>query len=227
MPAFEGAVALGYRYVETDVHLTSDGVLVAFHDDRLDRVTDRKGLVAELPWAEVAKARVGGLEPIVRFDELLAAWPDLRINIDPKHDASVVPLAQALQRASAVDRVCVGAFSDRRIAHLRTILGPALCTSLGPKATTRLLVATRGVGTPRFEAAAAQVPVSHRGIPLVTRRFVDGAHRLGLVVHVWTIDDPTEMRRLLDLGVDGLMTDRPGVLKDVLIARDQWYPATS
>lgn len=227
MPAFEGAVKLGYGYVETDVHLTSDGVLVAFHDDRLDRVTDRRGVVAELPWSEVARARVGGLEPIVRFDELLATWPDLRINIDPKHDASVVPLAEAIRRAAAVDRVCVGAFSDRRIARLRGLLGPTLCTGLGPRATTRLLAATRGVGSPRFAGAAAQVPMSHRGIPLVTRRFVDGAHRLGIVVHVWTIDDRVEIDRLLDLGVDGIMTDRPEVLKDALVARGQWHPAAN
>ena len=86
MTAFEHAVGLGYRYVETDVHLTADGVLVAFHDDRLDRVTDATGAIADLTWDRVRRARVAGVDPIPRFEELLAAWPDLRINIDPKDD---------------------------------------------------------------------------------------------------------------------------------------------
>ena len=227
MPAFEGAVSLGYRYVETDVHLTSDGVLVAFHDDRLDRVTDRVGLIREMTWSEVSAARVDGREPIARFSELLATWPDLRVNVDPKHDVSVEPLAAAIRAAGAIDRVCIGAFSDRRIARMRALLGPELCTSLGPRGTARLIAATRRLGAPRFAAAAAQVPTTQSGVPLVTSRFVAGAHRLGLAVHVWTVDDADEMRRLLDLGVDGIMTDRPAVLKDVLVARDQWVDAGS
>ncbi len=222
MPAFEGAVALGYRYVETDVHLTRDGVLIAFHDDRLDRVTDRTGVIREMTWADVSTARVDGREPIPRFDELLAAWPDLRINIDPKDDDSVEPLAAAISAAGAIDRVCIGAFSDRRIAKMRALLGRRLCTSLGPKGIARLVAASRGAWTPRFAEGAAQVPMSHKGITIVTPKFVETAHRLGLAVHVWTIDDPAEMRRLLDIGVDGLMTDRPEILKDVLVDRDQW-----
>ncbi|HEY5153517.1 MAG TPA: glycerophosphodiester phosphodiesterase family protein, partial [Acidimicrobiales bacterium] len=137
MPAFEGAVALGYRYVETDVHVTADGVLCAFHDERLDRVTDAQGLIRELPWATVSAARVDGLEPIPRLEDLLGAWPELRVNIDPKHDSAVDALAETLGRTGAVDRVCIGAFSDRRIARLRQLLGPRLCTSLGPRGVAR------------------------------------------------------------------------------------------
>jgi glycerophosphoryl diester phosphodiesterase len=224
MPAFEGAVALGYRYVETDVHATSDGVLLAFHDDVLDRVTDRTGAIADLPWSEVAKARVAGREPIPRFEDLLGTWPDLRVNIDPKHDGAVAPLAEALRRAGAVDRVCVGSFSDARLARVRRLIGPGLCTALGRRATARLRAASlvhRGIGG-RLAGQCAQVPVEYRGVPLVDARFVATAHARDLHVHVWTIDDEGEMHRLLDLGVDGIMTDRPAVLKAVLVARGQW-----
>src|SRR6476659_1847681 len=117
MPAFEGAVALGYRYVETDVHVTSDGVLVAFHDDRLDRVTDRTGLIEELNWSEVSRARVDGIEPIPRFEDLLGAFPDLRINIEPKSDRAVDVLAETILRGDALDRVLIGSFVDRRVAR--------------------------------------------------------------------------------------------------------------
>ena len=213
MPAFEGAVALGYRYVETDVHVTSDGVLVAFHDDRLDRVTDRTGLIESLTWAEVSEARVDGVEPIARFEDLLGSFPDLRINIEPKSDRAVDVLADTIRRSGALGRVLIGSFDDRRVARARALLGDTLSTGLGPRGVRRLLAASRGIGRPRFAEVAAQVPTSMKGIALVTPRFIAAAHRLGLHVHVWTIDEPAEMERLLDLGVDGIMTDRPSVLR--------------
>ena len=223
MPAFEHAVRLGYRYLETDAHVTADGVLLAFHDDRLDRVTDRSGIIAELPWSEVQEARVDGREPIPRLDDLLAAWPEVRVNIDPKHDAAAEPLAEAILRTGAVDRVCVGAFSDRRIGVVRSLVGPALCTSMGPREVGRLLAATTHLrGGRHLTSPCAQVPTNQGPVPVVTQRFVDTAHRLGVQVHVWTIDEREEMERLLDLGVDGIMTDRPQVLKDVLVARGTW-----
>jgi len=221
MPAFEGAVALGYRYVETDVHVTSDGVLLAFHDDKLDRVTDRTGLIRELPWSEVQRARVDGLEPIPLLEDLLGTWPDLRVNIDPKHDSAVDALAATIARCGAVDRICVGSFSDARIARLRARLGPRLCTSLGPKAVARLRAASFGLPGGRFVGDCAQVPPG-RTVPLVDHRFVRAAHHRSMQVHVWTIDEASEMHRLLDLGVDGIMTDRPSVLRDVLVERGSW-----
>ncbi len=223
MPAFEHAVGLGYRYLETDAHVTADGVLIAFHDDRLDRVTDRTGLVADLPWSEVQRARVDGREPIPLLEDLLGAWPDVRVNIDPKHDAVAEPLAAALLRTGAVDRVCVGAFSDKRIAKVKVLTGPGLCTSMGPREVARLLSVSRGgPGRGGIQSACAQVPPRQGRVNLVTRRFVDAAHRFGAQVHVWTIDDRAEMARLLDLGVDGIMTDRPQVLKELLVERGDW-----
>ena len=222
LPAFAAAVALGYRYVETDVHVTADGVLCAFHDERLDRVTDRTGLIRELPWSFVREARVDGLEPIPRLEELLGTWPELLVNIDPKHDSAVDALAETLRRTDAVDRVCVGAFSDKRIARLRGLLGPRLCTSLGPRGVARLRAASVGVPTGDLGAACVQVPPAQGPLPIVDARFLRAAHARSLPVHVWTIDEPAEMNRLLDLGVDGIMTDRPAVLKDVLVDRGLW-----
>lgn len=224
MPAFEHAVGLGYRYVETDVHVTADGELLAFHDDRLDRVTDAGGVVAELPWARVREARVAGREPIPRLEDLLGTWPELRVNIDPKHDAAVEPLAEVLRRTGAVDRVCIGSFSDRRLARVQTLVGGTVCTSMGPRQTARLVAASRGLpGGANLTAPCAQVPMQQGPVPIVTQRLVDAAHQRGVQVHVWTIDDPAEMSRLLDLGVDGIMTDRPQALKDVLLDRQQWH----
>ena len=222
MPAFEGAVRLGFRYVETDVHATSDGALLAFHDDVLDRVTDYSGDIAKLPWDIVRRARVGGREPIPLLEELLGTFPDLRVNIDPKHDAAVQPLIDIIEKFDAIHRVCIGSFSDKRVAKLRKALGPDLCTALGPNAVRRLVVGSRGLPVGRFNQPCAQVPPQRRSVTIVSKRFLDAAHRRGIAVHVWTIDDDMEMERLLDLGVDGIMTDRPAVLRSLLEARGQW-----
>ena len=93
LEAFSRAVELGFRYVETDAHVTSDGVIIAFHDDNLDRVTDRVGLISDLTWAEVSGARIDGIAPIPLLEDLLSTWPNLRVNIDAKHDEVVEPLA--------------------------------------------------------------------------------------------------------------------------------------
>ena len=224
MPAFEAAVALGYRYLETDAHVTADGVCLAFHDDRLDRVTDGVGVIASLPYSEVGKARVDGTEPIPLLEDLLGAFPEARVNIDTKADESVDAVVEVLRRTAAVDRVCIGSFSDARLKRIREIVGPALCTSLGPKAIARLRGGSFGLpGAKGLDGACAQVPHRVKGVTVVDERFVETAHRLGLQVHVWTIDDEAEMHELLDLGVDGLMTDRPKVLKDVLVSRGAWY----
>jgi glycerophosphoryl diester phosphodiesterase len=222
MPAFEAAVALGYRYLETDVHLTADGVLLAFHDDFLDRVTDRTGEIAKLPYSEVAKAKVDGREPIPKLEELLDAWPDVRVNIDPKHDESVDALAGVIKRTNSVGRVCIGAFSDKRLERVRGLLGADLCTSLGPKGVAKLRAASYHLPAGQLPAACVQVPHRAKGLTLVDERFVATAHDRGLQVHVWTIDDADEMRELLDLGVDGIMTDRPTVLRTVLEERSDW-----
>jgi glycerophosphoryl diester phosphodiesterase len=219
MQAFEYAVNLGYRYLETDVQVTSDGVLVAFHDNDLKRTTGRVGKISELPWSEVSKALVDGKAPIPLLEDLLGAWPDVRINIDCKTDAGVGALVAVLRRLDALQRVCVAAFSDGRLRRLRTELGPELCTSLGPVETALLRFGL----VRHFSGQAAQVPVKQGPVTVVTKGFVDRAHHSGMHVHVWTIDDAAEMERLLDLGVDGIMTDRPLVLRQVLESRGAWH----
>jgi glycerophosphoryl diester phosphodiesterase len=222
MASFEAAVALGYRYLETDAHATADGVLVAFHDDRLDRLTDRTGAIGDLPWNEVQAARVRDSDAIPLLEDVLTAWPDVRVNIDPKHDAAVDPLIELIRRTGSEARVCIGAFSDRRLARIQAALDGRVCTSMGPRQVARLVAAARGLPAGGFSAACVQVPVRQGPVPLVTERFLRAAHRRDLPVHVWTINSPAEMHRLLDLGVDGIMTDRPDVLKQVLTERGVW-----
>ena len=221
MKAFGYAVDLGYRYLETDAYATRDGVVVSFHDDKLDRVSDATGKIEELTWSALASARIGG-EPIPLMEDLLTRWPDVRINIDPKHDAVVAPLIALIKRVGAEDRVCVGSFSDKRIRQVYDAFDGRVCTSLGPQGVLKLKAASAGVPTTRWREGCAQVPVKTGNVTVVTRRFVETAERRGLQVHVWTIDEEAEMKRLLDLGVHGLMTDRPALLKRVLEERGLW-----
>jgi glycerophosphoryl diester phosphodiesterase len=217
MPAFRSAVAMGYRYLETDVQATSDGVLLAFHDDDLSRTCNRPGRISELPYAEIKGARVSGLEPIPLLSELIEEFPEARLNIDCKSDASVAPLIASIRQHNLFERCCVGSFSHRRLVRIRQELGPSLLTSMSPSEVARWRA-----GRPPKGSSVAQVPVRHGRLTVVTRWTVDQAHRHGIAVHVWTVDEPEEMFRLLELGVDGLITDRPAVLKQVLQQRGEW-----
>ncbi|MBL8928962.1 MAG: glycerophosphodiester phosphodiesterase [Kineosporiaceae bacterium] len=217
-PAFEHAIRLGFTYLETDVHVTADGVLVAFHDEDLSRTCDRPGRIAQLPWSQVRTALVADQAPIPLLEDLLGAWPHARWNIDCKVDGAVPALVDTLRRCSALDRVGVGSFSDSRLRRIRRELGPELCTSLATREAAAWVT-----GLPLVTSALiAQVPVRHRGVRVVSERTVARAHRRGWQVHVWTVNEADEMHRLLELGVDGLMTDRPAVLRQVLLDRGQW-----
>jgi glycerophosphoryl diester phosphodiesterase len=234
LEAFGAAVALGYRYLETDAHLTRDGAVVAFHNPRLDGVTDRTGAIATLSIAEVEAADAGyvfspdggrsfpfrgrGVR-IPRLEELLLRWPRARVNIDPKADACVEPLVALIERTAAWNRVGIGAFSDRRLRRVRALSRGRACTSMGPRAAGVARVAATCGRMPRQGADCVQVPVRRGPIPIVTAGFVRAAHRANLPVHVWTVDDEATMHYLLELGVDGIMTDRPRLLRDVLAAR--------
>lgn len=221
MAAFAASVALGFRYVETDVHATSDGVLLAFHDHTLDRVTDHKGEVAAMPYAEVSRARVAD-HAIPRFEEVLAAWPDLRIHVDAKHLAAAPALVAAVDRAAAHDRVCIGSFSDRTVRTLRGLAQGRICTWMGRAEILNLRLASLGVPTPRTAAGCAQVPIRQGRLPLVDERFVAAARRRRVGVHVWTINRRESMEWLLDLGVDAILSDTPTLLKQVFAERGLW-----
>ncbi|MEV7221471.1 glycerophosphodiester phosphodiesterase [Streptomyces sp. NPDC056353] len=220
---FRSAVEAGYRYIETDVHATRDGKLVAFHDATLDRVTDGAGRIADLPWENVRHARVAGEEPVPLFEELLETFPEVRWNIDVKAEPALGPLLELIRRHDAWDRVCVGSFSEARVVRAQRLAGPRLATSYGTRGVLGLRLRSWGLpAAPRRSAVAAQVPEAQSGVRVVDHRFVRAAHARGLQVHVWTVNDPDRMHRLLDLGVDGIMTDHIDTLRKVMEDRGVW-----
>ncbi|WP_202873941.1 glycerophosphodiester phosphodiesterase [Kribbella speibonae] len=218
--AFQHAVDLGYRYLETDLHATSDGVVIAFHDDKLDRVTDRTGVIAELPWSEVSQAKINGHEPIPRLDELLEHFPDTRFNLDIKAEGGLEPAAKVLRAANAIDRICVSSFSQSRVNRIRKLLGPRLCTGYGELEIVLIRFLPFALNA---RGACLQIPERYKSLHVLTPGLIKRAHSRGKQVHVWTVDDPDTMRRMLDAGVDGLITDRTDLLKDVLVERGQWH----
>ena len=235
LAAFRTAVELGFSHLETDVHTTSDGELLLFHDRTLDRVTDGHRRIRDLTADEVRRVGIGGTEPVPTFDELVAAFPGVRFNLDVKDWHSVPSVVAAIERHQIHDRVLIASFSDRRRRAVLKQLSRRTASSAGTLCNALFLVlgpllSVHGLGYPvravlqraLRDVDALQVPVRYRAVPVVTPGFVRRAHELGLYVHVWTINDPAEMHRLFDLGVDGIVSDRADLLKEVLQGRGQW-----
>lgn len=225
LQAFQTAVDLGYRYVETDVHATRDGVLLAMHDATLERTTDAEGVIGEMLYADLAHAKIGGVEAIPRLDEVMTTWPELKLNIDAKSPAAVSLLARSVQEHRAWDRVCVASFSVAGLRRLRSELGPRVAS---PYSVVGIgaMIALPGTGVRRLalgrSAQVFQVPIRRGPLEIVTPAFLDRAHELGKQVHVWTVNEAPEINRLLDLGVDGIFTDHIDVLRDVYLSRGIW-----
>jgi glycerophosphoryl diester phosphodiesterase len=222
--AFAQAVAEGYRYLETDVRTTADGLVVAFHDPELGGVTDSPGNIGSLTYAQLANVRVGGSDPIPLLSELLAEFPSTNFNIDLKDEASVTALPPLLAAAGVQDRVCIASFSSSRLRRFRR-LAPDVLTATTPG---EVLWYAGAVGLRRWlefgSGRVLQVPARILGdrVDLVRPGVIAAAHAAGRAVHVWTVDTEPEMNRLIDLGVDGLVTNEIGLLKRVLSGRGLW-----
>ncbi len=224
--AFTEAVGLGYRHLETDVHATADGVLLAFHDQVLDRVTDGRGAIAELSHAEVQRARIHGIDPIPTLAELLTAFPGVCFNIDAKSDTSVRLLADTIAEHDAYDRVCVSSFGVARLHRLRRRLGrpvASAASAVGVAVNRFLPWFTQVLNT---SAPVLQIPlrseVLGRDVRIFTPALLRAAHGAGKQVHIWTVDDPESIESLIDAGVDGIISDRIDTLKTVLTRRGLW-----
>jgi glycerophosphoryl diester phosphodiesterase len=222
--AFARSYALGLRCLETDVRITADGALVAFHDATLRRVTGRRGRVAAHTLDELRAIPVLGGDPILPLAELLATYPDCRFIIDVKDRAAVTPLAALLRRTGAAARVCAAGAWDQWLLDLREQVGAQVTTALSWRALTALVTSSRPPRAPLDPGAGcyAHVPLRLGRWRVFGDGLVPRAHDSGIKVVVWTVNDPSTMHRLLDVGVDGIITDRPDLLREVLIRRGQW-----
>ena len=224
MMAFQGAVDLGYRYLETDLHVSRDQRVVLFHDDSLERLTNGKGRFWDHDW-ETLRAldaahqfdKSGGYpqrgQGVVMplLEDALRAFPDALFNLDLKQPRIEAVVADEIARLGAEDRVLIGSFYDARIRRFREITEGRIATSAGPREISRAVSASYARRAAAGPSDVLQVPER-----LATKRLVEAAHRADRQVHVWTVNDPGAMRRLLDIGADGIMTDRPDLLNEVM-----------
>jgi len=231
LAAFTRAVDEGFSYLELDVHASADAVAMVHHDVLLDRTTDATGPLAARTAAELGQVRVGEREPVPRLSDVLAALPDTRVTVELKTTAAIAPTLEVLGRLDAWHRVCLGGFTQAWLDAARMAVGQRLCTSMAQRDVFALRTRAWLDGLPQplsrlpslpLAGNVAQVPQRFGAIRLVDAAMLRTAHAGGREVHVWTIDRPATMRRLLDLGVDGLLTDRPDLLRDVLRERGAW-----
>ena len=220
--AFSKAEAAGAAYLETDVHVSHDGVAVVAHDPHLRRVAGRRLRVAQLTMDELRRIDLGNGQAYCSLEEALDAFPALRFNIDVKVEGALAPTVAAIRRTATGSRVLLTSFSDARRRRAARLVVDAV-SSAGRAGVIRVLLAAPfgpGVLTRAVRGASAlQVPERLGPLRIVTRSFVERAHRAGLEVHVWTVNDPADMTRLLDLGVDGLVTDRADLALALVAAR--------
>lgn len=225
--AVGNAVALGCRYIETDARASADGVAFAFHDEHLGRVAPESGFgekpFGELTAAEIRSVRMSGGESFATIAELLAAFPETRFNIDVKTESVIEPTLRAVREADAVGRVLIASFDYKRLSRVRREM-PDVLTSATPAETLalRLLPSLFGRFATRGGAVCLQIPEYRHGFKVLTPGLIKAAHKRGMQVHVWTVDDPDDAARLLDAGVDGLITDRPDTIREVLEQRGAW-----
>lgn len=229
--AFQGAVDLGYRYIETDVRITSDRVVVVFHDATLDRTTNGTGPVEawqlkdlrhlDAAWwfdAERDYPLRGTGVRVRTLDEVFAMWPEVHFNIDLKGRGMEWAVADVIKRHGREGSTLVGSFVDHRVAKFRRITRGEIAVAAGPSATLAMVAASRVGGTVRRPVAAYQLPFDYKSVP-VDQRLVAAIHRSGAQMHAWTVNDPADMHRLLNLGVDGIVSDRPDLLNEVMRER--------
>lgn len=225
--AFRKAAQLGYRYLETDLHASKDGHLVAFHDRSLDRVTDSKGLIAHYPISEIRRITVAGSEPIPLLVELLEEFPEHFFNVDLKEENAIEPLVELIKTTGCHERLCVGSFSLRRLAAFRRQIDRPIATAYSIPEVVAAKLGSYWPRLLRLPGAALQIPVRTPlvgvPVPVLSRRLLKAAHAADVRVQIWTVNDADLMCDLIWTGVDGLMSDRVAVLKSVSQELGCWY----
>lgn len=215
LESFGYAIGLGSSYIETDVQLSADGIPYIFHDDDLSRLLNMEVKFNSLHSDQIEKLKLFESYQIPKLETALTQFPNALFQIDLKTDEVALPAMKVIESLNAFDRICIASFSSNRLQKVRKKF-PDTCLSMGPKEILKLLLASFGLYNKTIYGDCLQVPVYHYGIKLVTRRFVKYVQSIGLKIHVWTINDENTMRKLIDLGVDGIITDRPKLLKEVL-----------
>ena len=213
--SFEYSISLGCNYIETDVQLSSDGKPYIFHDEDLNRLAGINKIFNDLNSSEIDEIKLFNNHKIPLLEEVLIKFPDTHFQIDVKTDEVVLPTLKVIYDLGAQDRVCIARFSSERLETVRNKY-PDICISMGPKEILKLLLSSFGLYRRKVPGDCLQIPIYQYGIKLVTKRFVNFVQSKDLKIIVWTINDPEEMKKLIELEVDGIITDKPKALFNIL-----------
>lgn len=220
--AFRHAVDLGFRVIETDIQASRDGTAFVYHDATLERLTGDERRIQDLSDREITRLRIEQDHEIPKLADVLESFPQTLFNLDAKTWEATEPMVSVIRKIGAVDRVCIGSFSDARIRAVTGPLGADTCHSMGTASAIRLYLSSFTGLARKPSAQCVQFPMQHYGVSLTTKRMLNHVRRLGLKLHIWTINDAKTMHQLLDLGVDGIMTDDCVLLKSVMQERGVW-----
>ena len=213
--SFEYSIELGSSYIETDVQLSSNGIPYIFHDNDLNRLFGKNIIFNSLHSDEINELILFDRYKIPTLESTLLKFPNTFFQIDVKTDEVVLPTMEVIKKTNSTDKVCIASFSSKRLKQVHNLY-PEICLSMGPYEVMKLLLASFGLYRKKVPGNCLQIPIYKYGIKLVTKRFINYIHSIGLKIHVWTINDEDTMQKLIDLGVDGIITDRPKTLKDLL-----------
>jgi Glycerophosphoryl diester phosphodiesterase len=213
--SFEYSIELGSSYIETDVQLSSNGIPYIFHDNDLNRLFGKNIIFNSLHSDEINELILFDRYKIPTLESTLLKFPNTFFQIDVKTDEVVLPTMEVIKKTNSTDKVCIASFSSKRLKQVHNLY-PEICLSMGPYEVMKLLLASFGLYRKKVPGNCLQIPIYKYGIKLVTKRFINYIHSIGLKIHVWTINDEDTMQKLIDLGVDGIITDRPKALKELL-----------
>ena len=213
--SFKYSISLGCNYIETDVQLSLDGKPYIFHDEDLNRLAGINKIFNDLHSSEIDEIKLFNNHKIPLLEEVLLKFPETYFQIDVKTDEVALPALKVIYDLGVQDRVCIASFSSERLELVRNKY-PDICISMGPKEILKLLLASFGLYRGTVPGDCLQIPIYQYGIKLVTKRFVNFVQSKDLKVIVWTINKPEEMKKLIELEVDGIITDKPKALFDIL-----------
>jgi len=217
--AFKYSSDLGFVFIETDVQATKDGHVVIFHDASLKRMAGVNKSIKELTLKEINEINLLGGGKIPLLSEALETFPDLRFNIDIKTEDALEETIQIIKKMNFLDKTCLASFSSSRLKRIKNLAGPEACISSGQMDIFKMMCQSIGIELQATMSQCAQIPVKQWGVPVLTKRFIETAKKQNKFVHVWTIDDIDQMFELIEFGVDGLMTDKPSVLKEAMLKK--------
>ena len=209
--SFEYSQLLGCEFIETDVQVSSDGIPYIFHDDDLKRILNKPVRFDSLSSNEIDDLNIFNSCKIPKLSDTLLRFPNLCFQIDFKTDEVVMPALDVINDMNVFDRVCIASFNSKRLQNVRSLY-PDLCISMGPNEVFKTLLASLNLYNGEIPGDCLQIPMSYYGIKIVSKRFVDFVHSRGLKIMIWTINDIKTFKYLIDLGVDGIITDKPKLL---------------